>query len=379
MSVIQTQTVQDKETHRRFIRIHGKLISKRFSRKTDADRWYVEKKREKELVESGMHSPVTLIPLAVYADRWMASRKAQGKPESSWKTDERRLRLHILPRMGSRMIQQIVRREWDEFLEKLVTDQNLHPKTRNRVQALLCKMYNDALRQEVVTANPLAMIPKLRETQDAWDYWHTEDECSRYLAASAEEGSVFQLFAALALNTGARVGELLALRYEDVQLHQRSIHIWRTYEQETRKVVERTKGKADRWLGINDALYETLVRQWAEPGSRSPEALLLSLEAGRPINEWMIRLRHRRTCDRAGVKRIRVHDLRHTYASHYVMRGGSVADLQGLLGHSSSMMTMKYAHLVPGHLKSKSNVVCFTAAPTEAALGNVVKLVRSRL
>ena len=87
--------------------------------------------------------------------------------------------------------------------------------------------------------------------------------------------------------------------------------------------------------------------------------------------EWMIRLRHRRTCARAGLKAIRVHDLRHTYASHYVMNGGSLADLQGLLGHSTSMMTMKYAHLAPGHLESKSSVVAFSGGSTDTVTGHL--------
>lgn len=62
----------------------------------------------------------------------------------------------------------------------------------------------------------------------------------------------------------------------------------------------------------------------------------------------MIRKRHLRTCRRAGVKEIRVHDLRHTYASHYVMSGGSLSDLQALLGHLTFEITRKYAHLTSG-------------------------------
>ena len=362
-----------KSAHRRFIRIRGRLVSKRFTRKTDADRWYTDKRQEKERVESGMLNPIQPVSVSDYAGRWMANRKAQGKPQSSWKTDERRLRLHLLPAFGKRMIQQIARREWEEFFDRLVTKDGLHPKTRNRIQALMSKMYNDALRQEVVTVNPVSLIPKVRESQDAWNYWQTPGECLRYLDAATAEGPVFRLFAALALNTGARVGELIALRHEDVQLDRRSIHIWRTYEQETRQVVERTKGKADRWLGINDALYEDLMAFRRLHPPKSSEDLLISLVDGKPVNEWIIRRRHQWTCSRAGVKPIRVHDLRHTYASHYVMNGGSLADLQALLGHSNSMMTLKYAHLAPGHLKSKAGVVNFGGGVSGDAGSNVVK------
>lgn len=364
-------------THRRFIRINGKLLGKRFSRKADADRWYCEKKREKQIVESGMQTASEPVLVSQYAGQWMATRKAQGKPESSWHTDERRLRIHILPAMGDRVIQRITRREWSEFLDLLVSRHGLHPTTRNRVHALLRKMYNDALRQEIVTINPLSMLPKLKEGQKTWDYWPAPGDCLQYLEAAKSEGPEFRLFASLALNTGARVGELLALRGEDMQLDSRTIHIWRTYEQESKTVVERTKGRTDRWLGVNDALYDALIEHRVTSRFNRPADLLLSREAGRPYEEWMIRLRHRRTCLRAGVKPIRVHDLRHTYASHYVMNGGSLTDLQALLGHSSPMMTLKYAHLAPGHLKSKSGVVCFSAvsAPQGA---NVVAIHATR-
>ena len=86
----------------------------------------------------------------------------------------------------------------------------------------------------------------------------------------------------------------------------------------------------------------------------------------------MIRSRHRRTCERAGLKTIRVHDVRHTYSSHYVMRGGRLADLQELLGHSSPEMTRKYAHLAPGHLQSKAGVVEFSTQA--AAIAKVISI-----
>ena len=360
---------KERAAYRRHIRINGKLISRRFLRRADADRWYLEQKREKELIENGI-KPATLelTPLHEFAERWMLTRKAHGKPESSWRTDERRLRLHILPKMGERHLQQVTRREWEEYLDRLVTKEKMHPATRNRVQALLCKLYNDALRQEVVTANPLAMIPKVRESSAAWDYWQSKQECASYLEVSKVEGESFQIYAMLALNTGARVGELLALRHEDVNLETRTIHIWRTYEQETKTIVERTKGRSARYLGINDALYEALA-QHRKGSRRSRPGDLVIYQEGIdsrdtvpqiPMTEWMIRHRHLRTCARAQLKPIRVHDLRHTYASHYMMSGGNLSDLQSLLGHSSPEMTRKYAHLSPGHLQSKSKVVSFS-------------------
>ena len=73
----------------------------------------------------------------------------------------------------------------------------------------------------------------------------------------------------------------------------------------------------------------------------------------------------------AQVREIRIHDLRHTFASHYIMNGGSLTELQGLLGHSSPMMTLKYAHLAPGFLECRAQVVSFkVGAGSGGPLGN---------
>jgi integrase len=355
--------------HKRYIRIGGKLIGKQFTRKSDADAWYAARRREKELLDSGLATPVHEQSLKEYAEHWMKARIAQGKPQSSWKTDERRLKLHVFSEMGDRLLSRISRKEWEAYLNSLVTQKGLSSGSRNRVRALMSKMYNDAIREEVVTTNPLRDVSKYSETQRAWDYWHTKDECSRYLQAAKEEGPMFFIFAMLALNTGCRIGEILAFTDQDIDLEKRTIHVWKTYEQESRSICERTKGKNSRWLGINEDLLKALFEHRQTLKLKSSD-FLVQRENGKHFEEWMIRHRHYRTCRRAGLKKIRVHDLRHTYASHYVMSGGSLSDLQALLGHSHSEMTRKYAHLAPGHLESKSSVVSFAGVTTSAPADN---------
>ncbi len=68
----------------------------------------------------------------------------------------------------------------------------------------------------------------------------------------------------------------------------------------------------------------------------------------------------KRVLKKAGIKsHFRFHDLRHSFASHFMMNGGNIYDLQKILGHTSLEMTQRYAHLSPGHLVLASNVVSF--------------------
>jgi integrase len=80
---------------------------------------------------------------------------------------------------------------------------------------------------------------------------------SRHFTRNADPE--FWTFACLALNTGARIGELLALDHADVDLNQRRIQIAKVFEEASGTVQNRTKGHKVRWLGINDALFDALV------------------------------------------------------------------------------------------------------------------------
>ena len=346
--------------HRKSIRINGEKIEKVFSRKVDADRWYQEKKREKELFESGLSALKADITVEDFAREWHEKRKANGKPIGSWISDDGRLRKWILPEFGDREMNRITTKEWEHFLDSLVGDELISPATRNRIRSLLTKMYNDGIRQEVFTVNPVRVIPKLKESMDAWDYWSSGDEIIQYLSAAKNESESFFLFASLSLNLGIRCGETLALDHADINLSQRRIPIAKVYEEATGEVFNRTKGHKERWLGINDSLFEALTEHRNNSKFNKPNDPLICDENGKRITESRLRLIHLRVCKRAQVKAIRPHDLRHTYASHYIMNGGSLAELQSLLGHSSPMMTMKYSHLAPGFLEKKAGMVSFT-------------------
>ena len=260
-----------------------------------------------------------------------------------------------MPLFATRQLQKISSQELEAFMDRLVTKEKLSPTTRNRVRAVLHKLYNDAKRQGHVQVNPVSNVMLWKESRDAFDYLHSIEECQTYLIHARTESPSFYAFAVLALNTGARLGEIIALQNQDVDIHARRIHIWKLKEYRNGEICKRTKGGSDRWLGLNDEIAEVLIEN-RKLGFAKPKDFIVH-ENGESMYSCKIRQIHWRVCKRAGLRRIRVHDLRHTFASHYVMNGGTLHDLQALLGHSSPMMTQRYAHLAPGYLESKANVV----------------------
>ena len=351
--------VDGSQSYKGEVSINGVRITKRFSRLADLDRWTQDKKREKELVESGLCAPSNLleIKLSDFSETWLAKRKQQGKPEGSWLADSERLKKWVKPSFGERVLQKISTLEFENFLDKLVSIAKLSPSTRNRVRSLLHKMYNDAKRQGLLQINPISNVMVWKENQEGFDYWHSLEECQAYLTHAELEASSFYVYCVLALNTGARIGELIALQNSDIDLSNRRIHLCKLKEYRSGKICKRTKGGGDRWLGMNEEVYKILLSHKQNTNFSKPSDFVIFQESGDSINARTVRAIHKRVCKRAGIREIRIHDLRHTFASHFVMNGGSINDLQGMLGHSSPMMTQRYAHLAPGYLESKAAVV----------------------
>lgn len=202
----------------------------------------------------------------------------------------------------------------------------------------------------------------INQALEAWDYWASTNDILLYLEAAKSESQWFYVYASLSLNLGIRIGEALALDIEDVNLSHRRIHIHKVFEETSATVHHRTKGHKERWLGLNDSLHDVLVERFNRTELSLSHHPLICDDNGDRIRERKVRHIHDRICSELKLKCIRLHDLRHTYASHYVMNGGSLVELQSLLGHSNPMMTLKYAHLAPGYLEKKAGVVSFSIA-----------------
>jgi len=137
----------------------------------------------------------------------------------------------------------------------------------------------------------------------------------------------------VALNTGMRKGEIFNLKWQDVDLDLRMIH------------VSDSKNYEARDIPMNDILYKTLkaLREKAEEGQ---EYVFVNPKTGRPYD---LKRSFKTALKRAGIEDFTFHDLRHTFASHLVMNGVDLMTVKELLGHKDIKMTMRYSHLSPDH------------------------------
>jgi integrase len=136
----------------------------------------------------------------------------------------------------------------------------------------------------------------------------------------------------VALNTGMRKGEILNLKWENVDLRHGFI------------LLEITKNNERREILINETLkncLQSITRRLDVP------YVFYDKATGKPYKD--VRRSFATACRRAGIRDFRFHDLRHTFASHLVMAGVDITTVKELLGHKSLTMTLRYAHLAPSH------------------------------
>ncbi len=159
-----------------------------------------------------------------------------------------------------------------------------------------------------------------------------------------------------AIFTGCRAGELIKLRWDDIDLSKR-IKIIKS------NGIEKTKSGKSRIIPILNSLYKSLL-EWK---LKSKNQYLFYNNYGHKIKSSSDRIFQevfRRVLERANLghkldknlnNKITFHDLRHTFASHWIMKNGDIYKLQKILGHSSLKMTERYAHLSENAFKNELN------------------------
>ncbi len=265
---------------------------------------------------------------------WPTYPKAVGNRATTVREKEIHLRVHLLPVLGTVKLDQVrgevVHRLFAELHEK-----GLAPKTRKNVRATLRRLLASAVEWGYLEAVPL--LPKVKVPESPFDFFTPEESELLVGAARSPEERALLLFP---LRTGARAGEQLALEWGDVDWHSRKVILRRS---STRGVVGPTKSGRERKVPLTAALEAALKAMRHLRGS-----LVFCNPDGRPLSLWQLHERLWSGCRRAGLRKIRWHDLRHSFASQLMMAGVPIRQVQEWMGHATITMTMRYAHLAPG-------------------------------
>ena len=225
---------------------------------------------------------------------------------------------------GNRPLGQITRAEIEAWRRERMSI--CRPATINRDLSRLRHMLNIAVEWELLEESPMKGMKFLRENNARTRYLSLE-ECQRLIASCIAPH--IRALVTVALHSGMRLGEILNLRRHDLDFASGFILVRDSKNGESRHVPA-------------DATLFALFR--AYPHRPSTDLVFSSSSGGHIVD---VRTGFQNACKRAGLTDLHFHDLRHTFASQFVMAGGDLYILKEILGHKSITMTQRYAHLSP--------------------------------
>jgi integrase len=356
-----------KKVVRKTIRIGNKPVTMRFSTRAQADTWYAQMKIKKENARAGIEMPVEPKLIEVAAAELLCERQAL----ENFLHDKYRMEAYVLPRFIGRHLHTILRKEWKEHFQDLARDgltwadffgdtdvpekllkrpfHALSPKTQAHIKTLVSLIYEEAMRNEPPNAvrNPMETIALPESIEREKPHWKTVEDQAAYLAGARDEHTAFWIFAMLALNTGMREGEIIAIKWRDIDFRSQTISVWQTWDTRTRTVKEQTKTKRDRTVVINKRLLPALLMHREQTPFNGPnDHIVYRWKTGNVTDSKTLWEIHDRVIRKAGIKYINVHGLRHTHATWHVAAGRDLYELKTTLGHKTITMTEKYVQLV---------------------------------
>ncbi len=339
--------------------ISGRIISKCFKKKIDAINW--EKTKLAEFSKNVSQPFLNLglnKTLNEACDEWLRRKIIGFKANSTVTSYNTSVTKYINRYLGEELLCNLKEIHGDIFI-KLLKEANLDPKTINRHVLVLKMVLNFCVTEGWITKSPFNRIENLKVSEKGFNFLN-KLEIKSLLDRNKDEGSVYALLL-IALNTGLRSGEICGLCWDAIDFKTGIIHIKRTMSKSG--LSERTKTNQIRFIPLNDTLIEFFGTLKA---NKANSKFVVVNKNGRPFDPSHISNRvFKKALQRAGIKTVRFHDLRHTYASHFMMNNGNIYDLQRILGHTKIDMTQKYAHLSPGYLVKAVNTIQFSASSEE--------------
>jgi integrase len=308
------------------------------------------------------------IKLAEFGRHWVRNHKSLTLKPSTATDYESRLNRYVFPYLGNKKVRELDFNVANAWINHLVAD-GFSVNTINGARTIFSQLCKHAMRQGILKTNPLALTDKLRkqigdktQVRAAWSLEEAQDVLRKV------ENTEFDLFINLGLRLGLRHGEILGLNWDSINLEENEIKITQILKDE-RRLDEAGNGivrlrlqtpktsASKRTLKITDQLKDSIVRhqmyqsvlkakaqeKWKESG------MVFTTAIGTAKSQANNYKRYKDLLEKLGIRFIRVHDLRHTYAELGLEAGAPLEAVSQSLGHADIGITKKlYAPDVRG-------------------------------
>ena len=349
MEIIKTKKG---ERYKEKVRLeNGQTLTKTFRTKTHANQWKMKMETEKVQGILGVSFKQDL-PFEVVARAWFEAKVKNVVATKTVVNYKSNLESKVIPHFGKADIAKVGLAQIDA-LKNQCLKKGLNPKTINKVMTMIRQILLYAVDCGYIKTLPFHRSLLLKTFNRQYNFFESHEV---RMLLMRNQNEYYYPIIYLMMHTGMRPGEIMGLCWDRVNAIANRIEITRTMS--ARRVLqEKTKGGRARYFPLNDQLKRFFLELRKQ--QRDPKFVFVDPK-GEPYSPDHFNQRYfKGACERAGVRVLRFYDIRHTYASHFMMNKGNLYELKALLGHANIEETEIYAHLSPEHLEKASLIVNF--------------------
>jgi integrase len=313
----------------------------------------------KQKLFDGSYIKQSEIKLGEWLTQWNEGRK-NSISYNTYKTYEKAIRLHIKPELGevklknlqARQIQNLLNNKYEDG--KLVGEGGLSIHSVRGIYRVLNAGLKQAVKEKLIIKCPTEAVELPKSKKEEKMHTWNKEQVIKFLD-QARDHKYYMIFF-LAVNTGMRRGELLGLKWEDIDFNKMRLEVKRQAQRTDEGVVftspKTSSGK--RFIPITNYISKELKRHKIRQSEKrlalgnnyKDHDLVNDNEIGDPINPGSIYTEYKKVSRAANLPEIRFHDLRHTFSTLFLENGGNIKTLQQILGHASISQTMDtYSHV----------------------------------
>jgi integrase len=293
--------------------------------------------------------------LAQYLDKWLSASVKPSVKVKTYEGYESIVRVRVAPRMGRKSLSGVTPLDLQSLYADLAAS-GLSNRSIHHTHRCLHRAFVQAVRWNLLSRNPCDGVTPPRPERVQMKVW-TPDEASAFLSATPEYPA--HTLYVLAITTGMRQGELLGLRWQDVDLDAGTLAVRRALQRQRGNglvFVEPKTARSRRTIVLSQRAITALRlhhdrQEWArkKAGSEWQDSDLVFCDHfGAPLDPSYQTANFKAALRDAGLPPIRFHDLRHTAATLLLSRGVHVKLVSEMLGHTTITLTLDtYSHLIP--------------------------------
>jgi integrase len=325
-----------------------KWINRQFSTKKDAEKFEREILSQKD---KGMYVHPSSELFKDFITNWFETKKNEIGIQTA-NNYTLNLKNYIIPMLGNYQIGKLKLPTIQRFINELHENVGLKPATVRKIYTIVSAALNDAVKWEYIPKNPAQHVKLPKIECKELEVWNSQ-QVKQFLEV-AKENRYYIVFY-LALMTGMRQGEILGLRWKDIDFEKKQLSIYQTLSSDGKTILQggktvnsrRTIRLSDDTIRVLRSHYRMVIQEKMKYRSEYVDnGLVCCTEKGTPTNPSNVRRLMKRFIRMSGVPHITFHQLRHTHATLLIESGVNVKAVSQRLGHSDVRVTLDiYSHV----------------------------------